>query len=232
MALVKYGGGITDIRGAIGGQVHTKNRFGSIIRQNTKPVNPKTARQVVARAIMTVVVAAWNDTLSSAQRAAWETYANAIAWVNRLGETVELTGFNHFVRCNTAALQSNYSLQAAGPVVLSLPAEDNQFVITPSSASQNISCAFDDGGAWCSEDSAQMHVYQGNPVLQGRNFYGGPWKRLGSIKGDSGSPPTSPQTIAVDQPIAVDQRLFVAATIQRADRRLSKRFRDDAIIAS
>ncbi|GAI27992.1 unnamed protein product, partial [marine sediment metagenome] len=49
MALVQYGGGVLDARGSIGGQVHSKNRFGSYIRARTTPVNPQTNRQDAVR---------------------------------------------------------------------------------------------------------------------------------------------------------------------------------------
>jgi len=231
MALVKFGGGITDMRGSIGGNVYTRNRFGAVCRQNTKPVNPKTSRQDLARSIMALVVSSWNSTASAAQKLAWETYADSISWLNKLGESVNLTGFNHFVRSNCARRQVNYSMVYAGPTTLTLPSEDNDFAVSPSSASQHIAVSFNDGLDWVSENSAVMHISMGLPKNAGVNYFEGPWQRIGELKGNSGSPLTSPQNVNVSYPIAEDQKIFCKATIQRADGRLSKPFRDNAVVS-
>ncbi|GAI58374.1 unnamed protein product, partial [marine sediment metagenome] len=39
MALVKYGGGITQMSGSIAGNTFARNRYGNYVRSRTKPIN-------------------------------------------------------------------------------------------------------------------------------------------------------------------------------------------------
>lgn len=232
MASIKYGGGVIDIRGSIGGQVHSRNRYGSYIRAKTVPVNPRSSAQSAIRQIMQSVVARWSQSLSQANRDAWEVYAAAISVVNRLGESIKLTGFNHYVRTNTARMNIGLSVIDDAPVDLSLPAADGVFAISASSAAQTISVTFDDSAAWVSEDSAALIVHQGIPQNGARAFFNGHFRKIGTVLGSSGSPLSSPQTVAVDFPIAVDQKEWAKARIIRADGRLSDFFRDDCTVGA
>lgn len=232
MALIKFGGGILEMRGKIGGNVYSKNRYGNYVRQGTIPVNPNSSRQAAVRADMASIVSAWTETLTAVQRAAWEVYAAAINFVNQLGETITLTGYNHFVRCNISRLNNGVPLTAVAPTTLTLPATDPSFVVSLSEATQQVSVAFDDTAAWCSEDGAFMTIHQGVPQPGGRNFYGKYYRRIGWLLGNSGTPITSPQLIAVSFPIAEDQKDWIAGRIQLNDARLSEMFRDDAIVAA
>lgn len=232
MALVKYGGGVMDIRGSIGGQVHSKNRYGQYIRAKVVPVNPRSSAQSAVRNIMAAVSAAWSASVSAAQRTAWETYAAAITMTNALGESITLTGFNHYIRSNVARLNIGQTRKDVAPTTLSLPPTDNVFAITASSAAQSISVSFGANQEWVSENSAAMVIHQALPQLASRAFFNGHFRKIGTIDGSSGSPLTSPQTVAVDFPIAEDQRQWVRARILRADGRLSEFFRDDALVGA
>ncbi len=232
MASVKFGGGVLDIRGSIGGQVFSKNRFGAYIRKKTVPVNPRSSAQNAIRNIMANVVSRWSNNLTQLQRDAWEVYAAAITVVNKLGESIFLTGFNHYVRSNVARKNINHAVIDVAPVDLSLPPTDTAFAIVASSATQSISVSFTDTDAWVSENSAAMAIHQGQPQNGARAFFNGHFRKIGQILGNSGSPLTSPQTVAVDFPIGVDQKLFVKARVLRADGRLSDFFRDEAIVGA
>ncbi|KKM95346.1 hypothetical protein LCGC14_1189190 [marine sediment metagenome] len=230
MALVLYGGGIADMRGSVGGNVHSRNRYGNYIRQKTKPVNPNSSAQQIIRNIMGSVVNRWSNVLSAAQRAAWETYAAAISFTNKLGQSVKLTGANHYIRTNVVRVQEGILVLDAAPTDLTLPATDALFAISVSSATQIITVSFDDSAAWASENSARMTIQQGIPQAQSRQFFNGPFRRIGALDGSASSPLTSPQTIAVDFAVAVDQRLWAKGRILRADGRLSEFFRNDTTI--
>ena len=93
MALVQFGGGVMDIRGSIGGQVFSKNRFGNYIRARITPVDPKSAGQTFMRTVMAGNAIKWHDALTQANRDAWEVYANSIVTTNKLGAAIKLTGF-------------------------------------------------------------------------------------------------------------------------------------------
>lgn len=232
MASILYGGGVMDIRGSIGGQTHSKNRYGHYIRQKTKPVNPRSPAQQAVRLAMQTVVNAWSSIVTAAQRTAWEVYAASIVMQNALGASITLTGFNHYVRSNVARLNVDLALKNVAPTTLSLPPVDQAFAITASSAAQTISVAFTSNADWNNEDSAKMTIHQALPQLASRAFFNGHFRKIGTIDGSSGSPLSSPQTVAVEFPIAEDQRQWVRGRILRADGRLSEFFRDDELVGA
>lgn len=233
MALVKFGGGITQMSGSIAGNVHARNRFGNYIRPRTKPVNPKSSRQMGARILVMMLAEQWRESpMTDAIRTAWGTYAAAIGWLNKLGETVTLTGFNHFIRSNAALITAGGSLVTAAPTVLGLPPADPTFACTGSAATNLISVVFDTNFDWVGEDSAYFSVEQGQPQSSSRNFFGGPYRWGGSEEGDSVAPPTSPFTFTAPFTLVEGQKVWCRARIIRADARCSTQFGADPFIVT
>lgn len=232
MGLVKFGGGIVGISGSIGGTVFARNRYGNYARSRTKPTNPATARQSKIRQAVADLTNAWSTTLSDAQRTAWGLYAASVSMLNRLGEPMNLSGFNHFVRSNAPLLQNDLPIVEDGPTTFELPEQDPTFAVGISEATQLLSITFDDTKAWCDLDDAFLFVYMGTPQNPQRNFFGGPWRLAGAIAGDSGTPPTSPTTIACPFAATEGQRVWVQARLALPDGRLSEPMRADGFCAA
>lgn len=232
MALVRYGGGIIQMSGSIAGNTYARNRYGNYARARTKPVNPNTALQQTIRAAITALTTRWSQTLSAAQRTAWNLYGSNVAMKNKLGETVYLSGFNHYIRSNSVRVQAGLAEVDAGPTIFELPEKDPTMTITASEAAQEISVAFDDALAWLDEDGAYFFKYQGQPQNPQRNFFAGPWRMMGNIAGNSITAPTTPDAEAVVFAIAELQRQWIYARISRADGRLSEPFRADCFCAA
>lgn len=74
MTLIRFAEG-QQRSGSIGATVHSHNRFGQYIRARSVPVNPNTARQVIARNAARSIMIAWQNTLTQDQRDAWNVYA-------------------------------------------------------------------------------------------------------------------------------------------------------------
>lgn len=225
MALIKYGGGIVQMSGSIAGTTHARNRFGNYGRARTKPVDPRSERQMAARSLIQMLCEYWRGSeMDDAKRVAWETYANSVSWYNKLGEAVQLTGFNHFIRSNAARMAVGGDVIAAGPAVLGLPASDPTFATSGSEASGKITVTFDDDLDWCDEDGGFFVLEMGQPKSPTRNFFNGPWRLGGAIAGDSVTPPTS--TVDIDAPftLTAGQKVWCRAAIIRADGRMSTRF--------
>lgn len=232
MALVQYGGGILDARGSIGGQVHSKNRFGSYIRARTTPVNPRSSRQNAVRAAIANLAQYWSGTLTQLQRDAWEVYAAAITRTNKLGAQIKLTGFNMFIRSNAARVQCGGAVVAAGPTTLTLPGADITFACEVDEAGQEISVTFDAAASWNIIDEGFLSVFMSIPKAVGTNFIGGPFRFADSIDGDTASPPTSPQVLPVPFPVAEGQALVCRARIMEADGRLSDLFQHASAVVA
>ena len=224
MASVKYGGGIIQMSGSIAGNTYARNRYGNYVRARTKPINPNTAKQVLVRSVMQNLTTRWAQTLTSTQRTAWNLYATNVAMTNRLGETIKLTGFNHYIRSNHWFDRMGRTLVDDGPTTFELPETDPTMSISISEATQQVTMTFDDGQAWCSEDDAMLVILQSLPQNPQRNFFAGPWTGRSAKVGASGVPVASPQTYASITVATELQRIWVKFRILRADGRLSQPF--------
>lgn len=232
MALVKFGGGITQMAGSIAGNVFARNRYGNYVRARTKPTNPNTDRQVAVRSALAFLTAAWSSTLTAGNRAAWDQYAANVVMTNRLGESTHLSGYNHFIRSNVQRKMSGHTVIVAGPVIFELPAQDPTYTLTGSEATQQLSNAFDVTMDWAVETGAYIYFYQGSPQNPQRNFFDGPWRQYGWTASIDPGGPVSPELSAAAFPISETQRQWGYARISRADGRLSEPFRNDCFIAA
>lgn len=226
MALVRFGGGIVQASGSIAGNVHARNRFGNYIRPRTKPVNPNSAGQVLMRSIISSLVQRWRVTLTAAQRTAWATYASAIQMSNKLGESINLTGLNHYVRSNSIKLQATYVEVDAGPTVLALPEKDPTLSLVADASDQKLVLTINETLPWFTEPNAFLQVEQGQPQNVTRNFFGGPWKFAGVIPtGD-----VAPHDLTAPFTLVTGQKTWIACRVSRADGRLSEIFYASATV--
>lgn len=231
-ALVKFGGGVVQMSGSIAGDTFARNRYGNYCRARTKPTNPNTSRQQKIRGIIATLTSRWAQTLSAAQRAAWKLYGDSVSMKNRLGESVFLTGFNHYIRSNVWPLDLGQSPYDDGPTVFELPEQDGTITVAASEGAQQVTVTFDDGADWCSEDDAGLMILEGSPQNPQRNFFAGPWKGRSAKMGQAAVPITSPQDYASIHVITELQRLWVRFRIIRADGRLSEPFRGDCFVGA
>ena len=232
MALIKFGGGVVQMSGSIAGTTFARNRYGNYARARTKPTNPNTAGQQVCRNALSFLTTYWSQTLTAAQRTAWNLYGTSVAMNNRLGESTFLTGFNHFIRSNSILKRSNRTVVAPGPVLFELPATDPTITITASAATNHITVTFDDTMDWLDEDDAWLHMFCGQPQNAQRNFFAGPWKLWSALAGNSVAPPASPSNTVAPYVLAEGQHIWVYGRISRADGRLSVPFRDDCLVGA
>ena len=206
--------------GSIGGTVFSRNRFGAYIRARSVPVNPNTARQVVARNAARSISIAWQTVLTQAQRDAWNVYAANVSWTNKLGDTVNLTGLNHYLRSNSLRVQNGIARVDAAPVIFTLATAELALAVTASEATQDLTIDGDAGAAWVGEADAWQFYSMGLPQNGGIAFFGGPYRSVTAIPG--AGPPPFPATPAAVFPFAEGQRLWVRSRIARGDGRLSE----------
>lgn len=232
MALVKYGGGIIQMSGSIAGTTFARNRYGNYARARTVPTNPQTAPQTAVRSAMALLSTRWAQTLTAAQRTAWNLYGQSVSMLNRLGESTFLTGYNHYIRSNLWFARVNLTIVDDGPTTFEIPDADPTVAVTFSEAAQTISVVFDTGLAWANEDDGWMEIYQGSPQNAQRNFFDGPWRYVAAIAGATAGPPVSPAAPGVVFATTEGQRNWAYFRIRRADGRLSQPFRDDAFVVA
>lgn len=94
----------------------SRNRSGQYRRIRAIPTQPRTAAQMAQRARLTDVSAAWRG-LTDAQRAAWTGFATSFSVSNSLGQTIQLTGHQCFVKVNTVKLLLGEAITTAPPLL-------------------------------------------------------------------------------------------------------------------
>ena len=232
MALVKYGGGVVQMSGSIAGNTFARNRYGNYVRSRTKPTNPNTAAQQAVRSSLAALTTRWSQTLTAAQRTAWNLYGSSVSMTNKLGETMNLSGFNHYIRSNSYLARAAGTIVDAGPTTFEIPEADPTLTVTGSEATQDLTTTYDDGLAWATEAGGFLLCYQGTPQNAQRNFFAGPWKYLDAQAGVDAAPPAGPLVSAAVSVITEAQRQWIYCRILRVDGRLSAPFRADNFIAA
>ena len=227
MALIKHLLG--EMSGKIGGAVFGHNRGGSFVRKWKKPTNPNSNAQMLVRRGVANLVAVWGELLTEANRESWINYAKNVAMKNRLGETIFLTGQNHFVRSNAPRLQNGLARVDSAPTVFNL----GDFAPTSMTcvAVDVLSLAFDDTAVWADEDGSAMLLQQSlgkNPSI---GFFKGPFISVAAMEGDNAAPPTTPAAVTLISNVADTQKVFLRARISRVDGRLSSAQTIAAIVA-
>jgi hypothetical protein len=208
--------------GSIGGTTFSHNRGGMYTRNRVIPTDPGSSYQQAIRSAMATLAAWWSQTLTAQQRIDWRLYASSTAMTNRLGDSVFLTGQQHFIRANVPRLQAGIAVVEDAPVVFNLGSYTLPTFGTVD-GSPSFEIAYTNTDAWAATDDGYMLVYGSPPQSAGRNFFKGPWRYLGKLDGDTASPPTSPEDFGSAYPWTLTPGLLVWAQIRfiQPDGRLS-----------
>lgn len=222
----------TSVSGSVGGTTYAHNKSGMYMRARSIPVQPNSAAQLAVRSALTALVNAWKNTLTAAERAAWELYAQNVSITNPLGDQINNSGQNWYIGANTPRLQANTKLTAglsrvdAGPTTF----DRGEFTTptAPYGEAGGLLVSGFAGDAFAAEDGAAMFVYQGAPQDSSVNFFKGPFRLVGIGLGDSGTPITtitiSAATLtSLGYTVTQGQNVWTAVAVSRADGRLSTR---------
>ena len=114
MAKIKLGALAQDVRGSVAGNTFARNRGGAYVRQKVAPIQPRTARQLAQRAILTEVSQAWR-TLTDAQRQGWTNWADNHPIMDVFGDTLVLSGNGAYSRVNAVRLTAGLAKTATAP---------------------------------------------------------------------------------------------------------------------
>ncbi len=218
---------LTASSGSVGDVVFSRNQHGPYTRGRITPTDPASARQLVVRDALAECVTAWNATLSTAERRAWDAFALAVRTSTALGRSTHAGGLGMYVRANVPRIQA-----AVGgtPRVDQAPTQHDSASPTPivrvvlNFIDDTLHPFFTDSDPWTTETGAALLIYASAPQPLTRHSWNGPYRLVGSLLG---SDPTlsSPGTVNLDQPAAVNERVFVRGRLTRADARLSPDFR-------
>lgn len=207
------------------------NRGGMYFRARAIPVNPSSTAQQGVRNSLSVLTARYVETLTPAQRASWELYADNVTVTDKLGDERTLSGINWFVGANALRAVAGRPVVDAGPTVFALADFTEPSIDAPSEATQTFDLNYDNTDAWANEVGGGMAVFVSRPQNPSINFFKGPYRFAGQVIG-AATPPTSPATISVPFPITEGQKLFVQLRVFRADGRYSSTFRTGDTVAA
>lgn len=228
---------LTQASGSVGGLTYSHNRFGMYTRARTVPVNPNSTRQQVMRMYMDSAVTYWTETLTEPERESWRVYAANVPIVNKLGDTVNLTGQQMFIRSGVPWLLAGKDLAdiATGPAVFDT-GDPGTLSLTIITAATNVAIVTVSGApAWAALDDAVLLGFSGNPQNPSVSFYKSPFRFIGAVPGDSGTPVVTAQfdTDNCDPPIdySAGQKGFIRVRALYPDGRLTQAFIFDGIAA-
>ena len=207
--------------GSIAGITFSRNRGGMYTRARAIPVNPNTAGQQAVRSAMSVLTSAWSNVLSAAQRTAWILYASNVPLINRVGDPINVTGLNMYVRSNVPRLRAGLTRVDDGPTNFTL-ADLSPTTLAATVFGNNLSIGYDDTAAWTSEDDAALIIQEGLPQQNTIIFYKSPFNFLANELGDALAPATSPASNAATNALFPGQNMFARVSLSRADGRLSE----------
>lgn len=178
--------------GSIGAKTASHNKGGAYFRTKSTPTNPNTTRQQAIRSAFGSLVNAWQNTLTVANRAAWEAYAAAVSMTDKLGQEIYLSGQNHFIRSNTPRLQAGLAAVTAGPTVfntgesvtsIELVTDGDSGVLGVNDGETGYSCKANFGAALT--EAGYLLLYISPALPSSYTFYKGPYQLVTAIAVES-----------------------------------------------
>lgn len=172
-----------DFSGSIGSTTASRNRFGPYLRTKAIPVNPNTVRQQTVRAEFATMVNLWSNTLTQAQRDAWELWAANTTILGKDGSPINITGQNAYVRFNVIRRQIGGARVDAAPLAFNNGNPVTDFIAIDGVESGELqtnlagtdmnNSVITSGGA---SDAGDLAIYLGGPVNFSRTFFKGPYQ--------------------------------------------------------
>lgn len=123
MARIVGGSPLGELSGKMGGLVFARNKGGAYVRQYAIPINPNTVAQVNARALFGASVANWHS-LTPAQKANWENYAQQIYQPLNNANGATFSGINAFTALSAVVANANAKLMIGNANNYSLFVDD------------------------------------------------------------------------------------------------------------
>lgn len=177
MALVKNPFMSGQASGKVGSMVAARNRTGPYIRQNGKPVQPRTSTQQSVRYTFIKLSNGFLN-LTNSQQDQWEDFANNYTVPNRLGDAVNLTAINWYIALNSRLDRINEGPLTTPP--LNPEASFTPYVsIAQTAAGNPITIGIGTTGT----ATQAVWVYGTNALLKSRNFKAGSMRLLSIFTG-------------------------------------------------
>lgn len=103
-----------EARGTVGGLTYNTWKGINYVKTCTSPTGQGTEKRLAAQALLIAIAKLW-QTLSDAERLAWNVYAGAHPVTSWAGPPKHLTGMNWFVKCNIQLARMSLPHRHAAP---------------------------------------------------------------------------------------------------------------------
>ncbi len=115
MALVIFGGGVTAIKGSIGGTTFSSGKGGSTAKKKSVHLLNNSAQRKFFQQITTYLSKEWTYDLTTAQRAAWTAIAKSTPYVTGSGRVSHHSGQTVFILSNFWLIWGGFPENLAPP---------------------------------------------------------------------------------------------------------------------
>lgn len=213
-------GGAGAASGSLGSMVASHNAGGQYLRARTTPTNPNSSFQNEVRDAIATLAPRWSSTLTQVQRDAWDVYATNVSRINKLGDSIHLSGISEFIRSNTPRIQAGLTIVDDAPTTFdsgTSPAVTFDSAANASTGTLTFISSLASVGATGSQDAALL--YLSRPQNAGITFFRGPYRLAATILG-SGTLTAVPFTLPFPAGPSGSQ-LFARMRVTRVDGRLS-----------
>jgi hypothetical protein len=186
MASIKFGNIVVAMAGKISGNVYSRNKGGAYSRTWVKPVNPQSSAQLGVRNFLTSLSQAWRG-LTQANRDAWSAAAENFKRINRMADTIKLTG-------NALYVSLNKNLADIGVSAITTPPQPTEvgYITALSVVADNSSNSLVATFTAVNDTNVAYKVFATGALSAGINSPGTKYRQIGY----SGTAQASPYTIS------------------------------------
>jgi len=182
---------ITAASGKAGGLVAAHNAGGQYLRQFAVPTNPNSTLQQQRRTNFGNLSTRWSNTLTQAQRDAWNAIASTITAVNALGDPILLSGQQAYMRASTIAMLAAMAPPDDAPSLSGQTDLGTLSSVVISSPTQVVGASIDGDPAWAADDDGALLVFVGDGMSPARTFYRSPFQFADIEAGNTSTPVTT-----------------------------------------
>lgn len=162
MAVITPSSLISEIRGSVGTQTFSRNRYGAYVKNKLTQVNPDSVDQQAVRAEMAAAVAEWQSSAQEYQDV-WNQFVMSQRISKNISRKISRSGFNEFL----SRWMNRYALGASGTGFNPLPlVRINPIITSITAGTLSIELAYD---TLRPVGNCEIAVYATHPISPGIN---------------------------------------------------------------
>lgn len=173
----------------------------------------------------------WYDGITNANRQSWDVYAANVPLINSLGQPRNVGGIGMFIRTNSLRAIAGLPLLPAAPSVFNTGVLTAPVVTGLSASTDEVTFTINNADEWAATTGGALIVQQGRPVNDTINFYKSPFQVLGTVLGNTTTPPGASQTLPLNTGLGAGQRVFFRFRAIMADGRVTPEVIDFRVAA-